>query len=190
MGLSIHDAARNGDLETLRRLLDKGVPVDALEDGTGYTPLMAACDSEEGRLACVELLLARGADPNVVPDVPSDRTAEAVTALALAVRRAPLEVVEHLIAASADVGFRTGHGYTLMTYAAVARRGDVLRALREAGAPLDGVSEWGESALSVLSREAEFALVDELLDAGADPAPLGWTRLHGAVAIGSLAEIA
>ncbi len=55
-------AARTGDLETVKKLLDAGTPVDAR---TPYesTALCFACD--RGHLEVVQLLLERGADPNV-----------------------------------------------------------------------------------------------------------------------------
>src|SRR5687768_2456126 len=54
-------AAKQGDVETVRRMLDYGVPVDAGGE-SGVTFLMTA--AQHGRLQVVRLLLARGADPN------------------------------------------------------------------------------------------------------------------------------
>ena len=141
MELTIHDAVRTGDLKALRHLLDAGASVDAVEDRTGYTALMAACASSDAGTPVIELLLERGADVNVLP-VPPDDEAEPMPTLALAVRNAPVGVVERLLTAGADPSFRSKHGYTLLTLAATGRRLDALRMLRAAGAPLDGESEW------------------------------------------------
>jgi ankyrin repeat protein len=51
-------AAFDGDVETVRRLLDEGGAID--EQGRNWNPLHAAI--ENGQAACVRLLIARGAD--------------------------------------------------------------------------------------------------------------------------------
>ena len=61
-GEALRDAARAGDLATVTRLLDAGVPVDAKAPRHGQTPLLFAAG--EGRLDVVRLLVERGADVN------------------------------------------------------------------------------------------------------------------------------
>ena len=51
---------RNGDIEQVELLLDKGVDVHA-DDNVGWPPMVRA--AEIGQLAIVEILLERGADP-------------------------------------------------------------------------------------------------------------------------------
>jgi outer membrane protein assembly factor BamB len=58
---ALFDAARNGDLAAVTRLLDSGVPVDA-RSRYGATALFFACDKRH--LDVVRLLLDRGADVN------------------------------------------------------------------------------------------------------------------------------
>ncbi len=50
-------------------------------------------------------------------------------------------------------------------------------------------SSYGESALSVLSRNGRFRQIRALLDLGADPAPLEWSGFHRTVALGGLDDI-
>ncbi|MBL8752825.1 MAG: ankyrin repeat domain-containing protein [Planctomycetes bacterium] len=69
-------------------LLDLGVAVDEV-DGFGRTPLLYACTL--GRLGCVRLLLARGADPNACNDHLGENP------LHCAIRRAALDVVLALL---------------------------------------------------------------------------------------------
>jgi len=56
------DAARNGDLATVSRLLDRGADVDGESDDQGGTALVGA--AAEGHADIVLLLLRRGANPN------------------------------------------------------------------------------------------------------------------------------
>jgi len=55
-------AARTGDLEVVRQALDAGTPVDAR---TPYGSTALCFASDRGHLAVVQLLLEKGADPNV-----------------------------------------------------------------------------------------------------------------------------
>lgn len=57
------------------------------------------------------------------------------------------------------------------------------------GAAINCETKYGESALNVTSRFGRFDAVKFFLDAGADPSPLGWTRMLKAAAIGTTAEL-
>ena len=116
-------AAQNCDVGILRRELDSGVSVD-LEDFTGRTPLQVACKietrpsrrdplglgpteaNEEGRTACVKLLIERGACVDAgLPNNPGRSTREHIfnfTPLMEAATRNRLEVVKLLLSAGAD----------------------------------------------------------------------------------------
>jgi hypothetical protein len=58
----LHDMAQNGDLAKARLLVDHGAELDVIEDEYRSTPLGLA--ARWGRRPLVELLLARGANPN------------------------------------------------------------------------------------------------------------------------------
>ena len=58
MSEELAKAAFDGDVETVRRLLDEGAEIDA--QGRNWNPLHTAI--ENGQVACVRLLIARGAD--------------------------------------------------------------------------------------------------------------------------------
>src|SRR5262249_4279723 len=104
--------------------------------------------------------------------------------------------VAQLIANGADVRYTDENGYDALIHAVHGR--DVGRDVRllsllalliRAGVNLDGVTSYRESALRVLSRIGRFDAVKLLLDAGAARAPLGWTPLLEAVALGSAADV-
>lgn len=116
--------------------------------------------------------------------------------LARAVADGDLEAIRSLLDAGADIRYVRPSGYTVLIDAMHGRSipADdkllpVLRLLIERGADLDSVSDYGESALRVASRVGRFDAVGLLLDAGANPAPLGWTPLHRAVALGTSADV-
>jgi ankyrin repeat protein len=116
--------------------------------------------------------------------------------LSEAVGAGDLDTIRTLLDAGADIRYVRPHGYTAMIDVMHGRSIvndpqliSVLRLLIGCGADLDAVSEYGESALSVSSRVGRFDAVGLLLGAGANPAPLEWTELHRAVALGSLADV-
>jgi ankyrin repeat protein len=215
----IHEAAIAGDIAGMRRLLDRGADIESRDHDEGHTPLMAACLSLAAGPDTLAFLLDRGADlharhrPPTIDQSHIDelldntdlepelraaleksreilRTPPEENALiALAVTHGDCAKLRLLIDRGADVRHVSSHGYTLLTLAACANRMDVFDLLVAAGAPLDGESSYRESALSRLSDNGRFDQIRRLLDLGADPAPLAWTPLHRAVAIGSLEEV-
>jgi ankyrin repeat protein len=58
----LHHMAAQGEMEKARLLLDHGAAIDALDEEYRSTPL--GCAARRGQKEMVELLLARGADPN------------------------------------------------------------------------------------------------------------------------------
>ncbi len=92
-------AARHGDVESARLLLDAGADVDA-PAADGNSPLVLAAISGHGRLA--EFLLDRGADPHAA--------GAGYSALHAAVLRADPALVQALLAAGADPNARLSKG--------------------------------------------------------------------------------
>ena len=60
--ISIHFAARKGNIEAVKKHLDAGVDIHVLDKKYGFAPLHYAADG--GHKEIVELLLAKGADVN------------------------------------------------------------------------------------------------------------------------------
>ena len=64
--ISIHDAAKAGDINAVKQHLADGVEVNAKDSLHGETPLHSA--AAFGRKEIAELLIAKGADVNAVDD--------------------------------------------------------------------------------------------------------------------------
>jgi len=94
---TIHNAARAGNLNRVRALLNQGVPVNA-RSLTGWTPLHMA--AYHGRLNVVEELIRRGARVN-------PRTLAGVTPLMLAARLARPRIAHELIKAGANPKYKS-----------------------------------------------------------------------------------
>ena len=114
--------------------------------------------------------------------------------LSTALRAGDLERVQSLLAAGADVHYLRPYRYDALLDAVYSpsdgtRLLETLDLLMRHGAALSTVSEYGESALRVLSRLGRFDAVAYLLKAGADRGQLAWTPLHEAVALGSASDV-
>ena len=103
------DAARQGDTEMLRPMLEAGMPVE-LKDGKGNTLLMLA--AYHGNAQTVEILLEKGAEP----DARNDR---GQTPLAGVAFKGHLSVARLLLAAGADPLADQGGGKTPVMFAAM-----------------------------------------------------------------------
>lgn len=86
LNLELADAARKGDVKSVKEMLDKGAYVN-VRDPEGRTPLTEA--AWEGRVEMVNLLLARGANPNAKKN-------DGATPLAIATGRGHKEIAEML----------------------------------------------------------------------------------------------
>jgi len=122
-------AARYGDVERLRALLDNGSDVNA-RDRYHQTALMLA--AQGGHAGVVRLLVERGADLDVAAKF-------SLTALMLAVSAGHAEVVRILVGAGADLTIRGSGapgfaGKTALGLAIARESDDMVALLRAAGA--------------------------------------------------------
>ena len=97
--------------------------------------------------------------------------------LYFAIRAGNTQKVRMLLDAGADVRYVRPSGYDALIDAmyndlSETERCSLLSLLIDRGAPLNGVSSYSESALSVASRTGQFQTIRLILAAGADPAPL------------------
>ncbi|MGN6151961.1 MAG: ankyrin repeat domain-containing protein, partial [Lysobacteraceae bacterium] len=166
-GTDLPAAAVLGDADAVRRLLDLGLPIDAV-DTQGCTALLRAAGG--GHRAVVELLLARGADPTLAA-----RTG--ATPLSAAVSMRQTDIVDRLLAAGATLEQRLPGDVTVLMLAAALGLPDVCTRLLAAGANINAADAQGLTPLhcaalygfTTRDRRRLVALFDALLLAGADP---------------------
>ncbi len=159
-------AAMAGDADAVRRLIDLGAPVDAV-DAQGCTALLRAAGG--GHAAVVDLLLARGADPQ-------HAASSGATPLSAAVSMRQTVIVAALLDAGAQLEHRLPGGVTVLMLAAALGLPDIVARLLTAGAdvhagddqqlaPLHCAALYGFTARD---RTRLLALLDTLLLAGAE----------------------
>lgn len=159
-------AAIVGDADAVRRLLDLGLPVDAL-DRQGCSALLRAAGG--GHRAVVDLLLARGADPQL----PAHSGA---TPLSAAVSMRHGDIVDRLVSAGASLEQRLPGGLTVLMVACALGLTDLAARLLAAGADVHAQDAQGRMALhcaamygfTARERSRLVALFDTLLLAGVD----------------------
>ena len=105
----IHIAAETGDIQTVLRLLNAGIDVEATDE-MGYSPLRLAAAS--GHTEIVTMLLEHGADANAADE------SEFYTALMGASANGQLEVARLLLRRGANVNARDDYDATALTRAA------------------------------------------------------------------------
>ncbi|KRG45214.1 hypothetical protein ARC78_03235 [Stenotrophomonas pictorum JCM 9942] len=160
-------AAMAGDADAVRRLIDLGFAVDAV-DAQGCTGLLRAAGG--GHAVVVDLLLARGADPQ-------HAAASGATPLSAAVSMRQTAIVTALLDAGAQLEHRLPGGVTVLMLAAALGLPDIVARLLTAGAdvhagddqqlaPLHCATLYGFTARD---RTRLLTLLDTLLLAGAEP---------------------
>ena len=160
-------AAIVGDTDAVRRLLDLGLSVDAV-DSQGCSALLRAAGG--GHRALVDLLLARGANPALAANT-------GATPLSAAVSMRQTDIVERLLGAGAGLEQRLPGEVTVLMLAAALGLPELVARLLQAGADLHATDAQGLTPLHCATlygftsrdRPRLVALLDALLLAGADP---------------------
>ncbi len=164
----VADAAAQGDLEAVRRLLREGADVNAPQ-GDGMTALHWAAERGDAELA--DVLLYAGAR------VDAGTRIGHYTPLHLASRRAGATVVEVLLDAGSDPNASTTNsGATPLHLAAATGDPAVVAVLVEAGADVNGrEGAWGQTPLIFAAASNRVAAMEVLLGAGADLSLAAWS---------------
>lgn len=174
---SLLDAAHQGDVSLVNKLLEEGVSIDA-EDHTGRSVIQLAALG--GHQDVVAILIANGASLES-------------PVLHLAAQGGDVGVIELLIAHGVNVNANDGMG-TPLKYAAWSGKVDAVKSLLEHGADVDAETDSGPTPMryavwgSGKHPEAAIEITQILIDAGADSnrtAEDGFTPLHESALRGS-----
>jgi ankyrin repeat protein len=157
---NVAGAARNADIDEVRKLIAAGSDVNAPEaDGTSAL-LWAA---HQGSPELVSMLIKAGGDPNVANSFD-------VTPLLEASRAGDVATMRALLDGGADVAQAVREGETPLMAAARTGNVEAVKLLLDRGADVNATeSIEGQTALMWAAAEGHLGVVDLLLDKGADP---------------------
>jgi ankyrin repeat protein len=156
----IHDAARDGAIQTVKKLISGDPSLRDARDENGCTPLIWACKGEHAGV--VKYLIESGAEVNA-----ADK--DFTTALHVAAARGQSDVVEMLIDAGAGLDPPDYLKQTPLHYAAREGHVRVAEILVSRGADLEFRNAYERTPLLLVARESGSApIARTLLDAGAD----------------------
>jgi len=153
---SLHEAAKEGDVEEVKRLIAEGANVNATEGKSAWTPLLSA--ATEGHAEVVRVLLANGAKVNMGDSY-------GYTPLYYAIWSNDEETVRTLVSGGADVKKHPPDErdyYTPLVYAIWEDHTGIVKTLLDAGADLHAKDEDGFTPLywaAVSSGKDVFDLI-------------------------------
>jgi ankyrin repeat protein len=184
------EMATIGNTEEVKRAIEVGIEIDEL-GAKGHTALMAA--AYYGHRSIVKLLLAAGADPNLLSD--DDGLGMGMTTLMLAAGSFFASnrqyIVKMLITGGADPNQRGVGGKTAIFYSALAGSGykDCVETLIAAGADLNLRDDRGYTVLTAVAAAENYAMMNILMQAGASTAGLESIQLIQAAGAGNLDRV-
>lgn len=162
----VFTAARTGDANRVKDLLDKDLSLANAENSDGLTLLGFAAHFGQGEV--VKLLLENGADVNAVSHskvsyIPSNTALHA----AIAGERS-LEVIQLLLAHRAKPGIMDSNGHTSLHVTAFHKDStQIIGLLIEHGADVNAMSEDGVYAIDLAKEQGHTAVIDLLREHGA-----------------------
>ncbi len=159
----LRDAAGNGDIGEVKRLLEQGAAIDAKSGPSAETALIVAAGN--GHVEIVKLLLEKGADVKA-------RGEHGRTVLVYAARggrdsQIQAEIVKLLVARNVDVDARTTEGHTALMGAAWQNRSEVVTLLLGKGADVNAKGDGGWTALAAATQRGHAGMAALLKAAGA-----------------------
>jgi ankyrin repeat protein len=162
-GSALRRAAANGDVATMKALLQQNSGLVFSEDKTGGTALQYA--ALHNRKDAAEILLAGRAKVDARDDF-------GITSLYTAAAKDSLDVVRVLIAAKADVDANDSHGFTPLAVAAYNGHTDVAEVLLDSGANVNAKDGVGRTPLHWARKNGHEATESLLRQRGGLELPL------------------
>lgn len=153
--VSVFEAAAIGDVQRVRRMLDDQPELASSFSHDGWTPLHLA--SHFGRLAVVELLLARRAEVNA-----RSKNALANTPLHAALAGGHGRTARRLVEEGADVNAVEAGGYTPLHQAADLGDTEMVRLLLDNGAHVDARTDGGDTPRDLAWAKGHAAVAEQL----------------------------
>jgi ankyrin repeat protein len=155
----IFDSLRKGDIPAVKALVEKTPQLVDARDGDGMTPLHYAANGRDAGL--INFLIDKGAKLEL-------RNAKQKTPLHIAAMSDRREAAEALIKRGAALEAKDDYGRTALILCARERGQAALgRLLIAAGADINVVDKFGDSALSLAAWRGKGQFVDLLLEKGA-----------------------
>lgn len=158
LDVALKEAAASGNLAEIKKLLNAGAHVGAV-DVWGNTPLLIA--AREGHTECVRLLLKAGA--------PVDGRDGAMTPLAAAALRGHLATVRLLVSKGADVNAGGLAEQSPLVQAVKLNRIAVAQTLLKAGASRQQLDRSGDNLLIMAVNNNSPSMISMLISEGMDP---------------------
>ena len=156
----LHWAARNGNSESLLRLLEAGAALEARSLDRGRTALSLAVIY--GHTSCAEILLQRGADVDI-----RDREGHQNTPLHWAAQDGYLNTAQALLEHGADVNAADSYQTTPLHRAAVEGHLATVKVLLDSGADINAVNDRGDTPLLLVAKRGHPSTAHALLEKGA-----------------------
>lgn len=147
------DAARKGNTEEVKKLINKGANVNAKDDILGLTALMWAAGL--GYADTVQALLDKGANVNAKGE-------NGQTALMFAARFGQTTTVSALLAKGADVNAKSTEGETALIWAMTLGHSATVKTLLSNGADANVKNKNGETALKLAAKYGHTEIVQML----------------------------
>nr|XP_008114260.1 PREDICTED: ankyrin repeat and EF-hand domain-containing protein 1 [Anolis carolinensis]XP_016851574.1 PREDICTED: ankyrin repeat and EF-hand domain-containing protein 1 [Anolis carolinensis] len=151
---SINYLTKDGDLSSLKKAFESGVPVD-VRDHFYKTPLMAACAS--GNLEAVQFLLEKGANVNATDNF-------MWTPLHHACHAGQQDIAELLIKSGATIDSISINDGTPLMRGIESCRLDTVKYLVDAGAKVQMQNRRGQNALEISKAYADNRLIHFIQD--------------------------
>lgn len=153
-------AAREGHLDVVQYLIQRGADLNIAHNKTGQTALLFAIAMN--RMDVLRALLDAGADLECATK--KDRE----TALLYASRTSPLEMIELLVNKGADVKVLNKAGGSALMHAAARGLVSIAEILISKGCPLEAADDYGETALIFAIKLRMDSVITSLIAHGVD----------------------